>query len=261
MQAIVVPQVKQGVANATVRRWFVQPGQAVEAGQPIVELETEDAFIHVTAAAAGSVASVVAQPGTTVAVGGPLGQFNDGAQPAAVSPQPSAAPAPAPVGEPPAGVVAVLMPQVGNTMEEGTVIAWQVQPGDTITVGQEICEIETDKATMMIEATDAGRLSRIVADAGDVVPVKEAIAYLADDDAAVDGYLGGGGAQPSAVSPQRSAPVAAAPAELPAGVAPVLMPQVGNTMEEGTVIAWQVRPGDTITVGQEICEIETTRPP
>ena len=60
-------------------------------------------------------------------------------------------------------VIPILMPQAGNTMEEGTVISWRVKEGDQIAVGQMICEIETDKATMDFESPDAGRLARIVA--------------------------------------------------------------------------------------------------
>ena len=50
------------------------------------------------------------------------------------------------------------MPQAGNTMEEGRVVHWKVKVGDRIAVGQVIYEVETDKATVEVEATDAGRL-------------------------------------------------------------------------------------------------------
>ena len=70
-------------------------------------------------------------------------------------------------------VIPILMPQAGNTMEEGTVLSWRVKEGDQIVVGQVICEIETDKATMDFESPDAGRLARIVAQVGEPVAVKE----------------------------------------------------------------------------------------
>ncbi|MFW6132378.1 MAG: 2-oxo acid dehydrogenase subunit E2 [Planctomycetota bacterium] len=96
-------------------------------------------------------------------------------------------------------VTPVLMPQVGNTMEEGTIVAWRVAEGDTIEQGQVIFDVETDKATVEVEATDAGRLARIVAGEGDVVPVKEPVAYLADNDADVEAYIAAqGGAAASA---------------------------------------------------------------
>jgi pyruvate dehydrogenase E2 component (dihydrolipoamide acetyltransferase) len=86
-------------------------------------------------------------------------------------------------------VISILMPQAGNTMEEGTVVAWRVQEGDQIALGQVICEIETDKATMDFESPDAGRLARIVARLDEPVAVKNIIALLADSDADADAYL------------------------------------------------------------------------
>ena len=78
-------------------------------------------------------------------------------------------------------------------MEEGTILAWKVKPGDAIALGQVICEIETDKATLEYESPAAGRLARIVVADGESIAVKQPIAFLADSDAAVDAYLAGGG--------------------------------------------------------------------
>jgi pyruvate dehydrogenase E2 component (dihydrolipoamide acetyltransferase) len=86
-------------------------------------------------------------------------------------------------------VVPILMPQAGNTMEEGTVVTWLVKTGDVISVGQTICEIETDKATIDFESPQAGRLARIVAPVGEPIAVKQPIALLAESDAAADAFL------------------------------------------------------------------------
>jgi pyruvate dehydrogenase E2 component (dihydrolipoamide acetyltransferase) len=89
----------------------------------------------------------------------------------------------------PPGTIAVLMPQAGNTMEEGTIVTWRVHVGDRVKVGQILCDIETDKATVEVEATDAGTVARIVAAAGAVVPVKQPIAYLAGGDAVLGSWV------------------------------------------------------------------------
>jgi pyruvate dehydrogenase E2 component (dihydrolipoamide acetyltransferase) len=104
------------------------------------------------------------------------------------------------------------MPAASNSMEEGTIVGWKVNPGDVIAIGQVICEIETDKATVDVEATHAGRLSRIVAGAGAVVPVKQPIAYLADNDADVDLVAGAGSGAGGIAA---SAPIEAAEAAPP----------------------------------------------
>jgi pyruvate dehydrogenase E2 component (dihydrolipoamide acetyltransferase) len=86
-------------------------------------------------------------------------------------------------------VTPILMPQAGQSMEEGTILSWKVKEGDRIEVGQIIMEIETDKANMEVEAIDAGRVAKIIAKEGDIVEVKQPVAYLAENDADVEAYL------------------------------------------------------------------------
>jgi pyruvate dehydrogenase E2 component (dihydrolipoamide acetyltransferase) len=101
----------------------------------------------------------------------------------------------------PGDAIPILMPQAGNSMEEGTVVAWLVKEGDRIEVGQIICEIETDKATIEYESPAAGRLARIVAQVDVPVPVQELIALLADDDATADAYLAAQGSTSASTKP------------------------------------------------------------
>ena len=95
-------------------------------------------------------------------------------------------------------------------MEEGTILKWHVQPGATIAKGQVIFEVETDKANIDVEATDAGRLARIVVPEGGTLPVLLPVAYLAENDTDVDAFLAG---QPSgaAVPVQATGPAVATP--------------------------------------------------
>jgi len=241
MQPIVLPQFADGVNSATVVRWLKQPGDGFAAGDALVELEIEDALVHLDASQPGTLARVLAEPRQTVGVGAELAQAEMASEPAAqtkaettVTEQPSDTPAsPESSGESPGtagNVTPILMPQAGNTMEEGTVLSWKVAEGDVIKVGQIICEIETDKATIEFEAPDAGRLARIVVQADEIVPVKEPIAFLADNDADVDAYLATKGttaavaAAPSAgaTAGASAAAVAVAPAaRVSAGPPPV----------------------------------------
>ncbi len=73
----------------------------------------------------------------------------------------------------------ILMPALSPTMEEGTLAKWLVKEGDTIEPGDVIAEIETDKATMEVEAVDEGTLAKIVVDEGtENVPVNNVIAVI-----------------------------------------------------------------------------------
>lgn len=73
----------------------------------------------------------------------------------------------------------ILMPQLGNTMEEGTIVKWLVKEGDAIKPGDVLYEVETDKATIEVESEVDGYLVKIVAPDGGTVPVKETVAYVA----------------------------------------------------------------------------------
>lgn len=72
----------------------------------------------------------------------------------------------------------VIMPALGMVQETGTLIQWLKSAGDSVTKGEPLMEIETDKATVEIEAPASGTLSRITAQAGDVVPVGQRIALI-----------------------------------------------------------------------------------
>ncbi|HEY6751446.1 MAG TPA: dihydrolipoamide acetyltransferase family protein [Rubrobacteraceae bacterium] len=72
----------------------------------------------------------------------------------------------------------VIMPKMGDAMEEGTIVKWLVSEGDEVSEGDAIAEIETDKASMEIEAEDSGTLAQFIAGEGDDVPVGEAIAFI-----------------------------------------------------------------------------------
>ena len=101
MTDIRVPALGESVTEATVGKWFKQPGDAVAADEPLVELETDKVTLEVPAPAAGVLSDVAAKEGATVAPGALLGQIKDGAaaaaKPAAASAAKSAeAPKPAP---------------------------------------------------------------------------------------------------------------------------------------------------------------------
>jgi pyruvate dehydrogenase E2 component (dihydrolipoamide acetyltransferase) len=104
----------------------------------------------------------------------------------------------------------ILMPALSPTMEEGTLAKWHVKVGDTVKAGDVIAEIETDKATMEVEAVDEGVVEAILVDAGtENVKVNALIAKLA-----------GEGESP-APPPAKAASAAEAPKAAPAPAAPV----------------------------------------
>ena len=121
--------------------------------------------------------------------------------------------------------IELLMPALSPTMEEGTLAKWLVKEGDTVTSGDVIAEIETDKATMEFEAVDEGVIGKILVSEGtEGVKVNVAIAILleeGEDASAMDNM----GAAPAPAAATETAPAEAPKAEVsaaaPAPAAPV----------------------------------------
>jgi 2-oxoglutarate dehydrogenase E2 component (dihydrolipoamide succinyltransferase) len=86
MAEIRVPTLGESVTEATVGKWFKQPGEAVAVDEPLVELETDKVTLEVPASAAGTLSDIAVKTGTTVAVGALLGQIKEGAGGAAARP-------------------------------------------------------------------------------------------------------------------------------------------------------------------------------
>jgi pyruvate dehydrogenase E2 component (dihydrolipoamide acetyltransferase) len=89
----------------------------------------------------------------------------------------------------------VIMPKMGDAMEEGTLLRWIKSEGDEVEEGDPIAEIETDKVSMEIEAEDSGTLAQLIAEEGQEVPVGEAIAFIQGEGEEVPEQSGSGGAQ------------------------------------------------------------------
>src|SRR6185369_6981852 len=98
----------------------------------------------------------------------------------------------------------VTMPRLSDTMSEGTVGRWLKQPGDTVADGEIIAEIETDKATMELQAFESGTLQKILVPEGQTVPIGQTIAIIGD---------GAAPAEESAAPPEQKSQPAAATAE------------------------------------------------
>jgi pyruvate dehydrogenase E2 component (dihydrolipoamide acetyltransferase) len=91
-------------------------------------------------------------------------------------------------------MVDIVMPRLSDSMEEGTVLRWLRSVGDEVAVGDELVEIETDKANMVYEADAAGTVVEILAQEGDTLPVGDTIARVGDASEVVSGNGGGAGA-------------------------------------------------------------------
>jgi len=146
--------------------------------------------------------------------------------------------------------IEILMPALSPTMTEGTLATWQKNEGDTISAGDVIAEIETDKATMEFEAVDEGTLGRILISAGtEGVAVNTPIGLLlaeGEDASALEGYAPKGATKPAASAaesgsaqegPAAAAPPAAAAAPVPSVSETGTAPPAPKTASGGRIFA------------------------
>jgi len=147
------------------------------------------------------------------------------------------------------------MPKLGMDMEEGTIVKWFKAEGEAVKKGEMLAEIETDKSTVAVESPADGIVLKRYYQDGDCTPCGTPIAVI--------------GAEGEAV-PDAPAGEAAAPAAEPAPAAPAAetevnsdlffcMPKLGMDMEEGTVVRWLKKEGETVAKAEPIAEIETDK--
>ncbi len=154
----------------------------------------------------------------------------------------------------------ILMPALSPTMEEGTLAKWLVKEGDTITSGQIIAEIETDKATMEFEAVDEGVLGKIlIAEGTEGVKVNTPIAVMegeADEEAPAPAAPAKAEAPAAASAPPaqpKSTPAPAEP-EVPAGTA--MKTQTVREALRDAMAEEMRRDGDVFLMGEEVGEYQ-----
>lgn len=138
----------------------------------------------------------------------------------------------------------VTMPQLGMAQDAGKIVSWFKAAGASVAKGEALFEVETDKATMEVEAQTDGFLTGVVAAVGDDVPVGAVIAQISqasDTDAP---------APPETAPPQID--------KLPTGTS-VTMPQLGMTQDTGLLVSWLKMPGDRVTKGEVLFEVETDK--
>ncbi len=167
--------------------------------------------------------------------------------------------------------IEILMPALSPTMEEGTLAKWTVKVGDTVSSGDVIAEIETDKATMEVEAVEEGVVGKLLVEEGEEgVKVNAPIAILledGEDESAMEAAPAAApAAAPDAAPAPASAPVAAPVVEAATGAAVASDPEVpaGTSMVEITVrdalrdaMAEEMRRDDTVFVmGEEVAEYQ-----
>ncbi len=150
----------------------------------------------------------------------------------------------------------VLMPQMGESVSEGTVLEWRKQEGDHVAADETIVEISTDKIDAEVPAPVAGTLLKIHAAEGDVVEVGALLAEIAEGDDVAAPAAAGPDSGNSAASAGNGAPP---PTDTATTIVELVMPQMGESVTEGTILEWHKGAGDSVQADETIVEISTDK--
>ncbi len=156
------------------------------------------------------------------------------------------------------------MPRLSDTMEVGTVATWLKKVGDTVSEGDILAEIETDKATMEFESFYEGTLLYIGVQEGETAPVDTLLTIIGEKDEDISDLIGGKSSEKvedktKAKEENSKEDWSSSGAEIPEGVEVITMPRLSDTMTEGTVAAWLKKEGDKVDEGDILAEIETDK--
>ena len=183
--------------------------------------------------------------------------------------------------------VQVVMPAMGDSVAEGTVLEWHKQEGDTVSADETIVEISTDKVDAEVPAPVSGTVTRIHAAEGDTVAVGALLAEIATNGDAAAAGAGNGSPPTSPPTPAaaetagRAGPVSGESPSTTAGEAvaraateaegvaaseqaagktvDIVTPTGGESVTEGTILEWSVNVGDTVKDGDTVVEISTDK--
>ncbi|UWF78548.1 MULTISPECIES: 2-oxoglutarate dehydrogenase, E2 component, dihydrolipoamide succinyltransferase [Microbacterium] len=248
---VVLPALGESVTEGTVTRWLKQVGDTVQADEGLLEISTDKVDTEIPSPVSGVIEEILVAEDETVEVGALLARIGDGSgaapsgqAPAAETPQAEAAPAEAAPAEAPAATSApaaqeapeqaapgqaapaassgdatdVVLPELGESVTEGTVTRWLKQVGDEVAVDEALLEISTDKVDTEIPSPVAGVLQEIVAAEDETVAVGAVLARIGSGAPAAPAQEAP--AQPAPQAPAQPAPAQEAPAAQPAAPAP-----------------------------------------
>src|SRR5919201_5805110 len=176
--------------------------------------------------------------------------------------------------------VQLLMPEMGESVTEGTVLEWHVSEGDSVEEGDTMVEVSTDKVDAEVPAPASGTVSKIMVQVDEEVDVGKPLAEIDPNGGppeqaeapAEDAETQGAAAESNGAGATAEEPAAetgekattddasvSAGKTLEGGGLEIVMPEMGESVTEGTVLEWHVSEGDQIAEGDTVVEVSTDK--
>jgi pyruvate dehydrogenase E2 component (dihydrolipoamide acetyltransferase) len=245
-EVIRMPKMSDTMEEGVIAEWHKQVGDVIKSGEIIAEVETDKATMDLESYYDGTLLYIGVKKGDAVPIdgimaivgeqgedykslleegGGNGAAANNGKAEGPKVEEPKAEAQPAapetvvPATEKPSGDIpakkssekinaaVVRMPKMSDTMEEGTLVSWQKKVGDKVKSGDILAEVETDKATMELEAYEDGTLLYVGIKEGEAVPVDGIIAVIGEEGSNVEALLARENGEAEVDAPDAAAPV------------------------------------------------------
>ncbi|MGP4982271.1 2-oxoglutarate dehydrogenase, E2 component, dihydrolipoamide succinyltransferase [Corynebacterium casei] len=281
--SVEMPELGESVTEGTITQWLKSVGDTVEVDEPLLEVSTDKVDTEIPSPVAGTLLEIKAEEDDTIDVGAVIAIIGEEGESAGSSdasqekdepaeeeaPKEEAAEAESDSDDAPTAsgdATDVEMPELGESVTEGTITQWLKSVGDTVEVDEPLLEVSTDKVDTEIPSPVAGTLVEILADEDDTIDVGAVIARIGDGNAkpaASDKKE-----EPKEELKQEEAPKEeAAEAESDSDDAPaasgdatdVEMPELGESVTEGTITQWLKSVGDTVEVDEPLLEVSTDK--
>ena len=284
--SVEMPELGESVTEGTITQWLKSVGDTVEADEPLLEVSTHKVDTEIPSPVSGTLLEIKAEEDDTIDVGAVIAIVGEEGESSGSSDAPAKEEAPAeePAAEeeesaseesaPAASGDAtdVEMPELGESVTEGTITQWLKSVGDTVEVDEPLLEVSTDKVDTEIPSPVAGTLVEILADEDDTIDVGAVIARIGDGNAkpAASEKKEEPKAEPKEEAPAKEEPAAeeSAPAassdsassdSASGDATDVEMPELGESVTEGTITQWLKSVGDTVEVDEPLLEVSTDK--
>jgi pyruvate dehydrogenase E2 component (dihydrolipoamide acetyltransferase) len=189
-----LPELGENIESGDLVRLMIKPGASIAEGEPVMELETDKAVVEVPSSVTGTIGKIHVKEGDKLRVGQVIFTVENGAgtgiKPASkagkIASPPSAAPAAQPSAPPakPASTASAAtanefrLPELGENIDSGDLVRLMISPGTTVSEGQPVMELETDKAVVEVPSTVSGVVREVKVKEGQKVKVGEVIFTL-----------------------------------------------------------------------------------
>ncbi|MEX3562222.1 2-oxoglutarate dehydrogenase, E2 component, dihydrolipoamide succinyltransferase [Corynebacterium phoceense] len=276
-QSVVMPELGESVTEGTITQWLKSVGDTVEVDEPLLEVSTDKVDTEIPSPVAGTILEIKAEEDDTVEVGSVIAIIGEEGESAdAEESAPAAEDKAAEKEEPKAeekeeksapassgstGAASdVEMPELGESVTEGTITQWLKSVGDTVEVDEPLLEVSTDKVDTEIPSPVAGTLVEILADEDDTIEVGAVIARIGDENAA-PAEKSEAKEEPKAEEKTEEKEEKSAPASSGStgAASDVEMPELGESVTEGTITQWLKSVGDTVEVDEPLLEVSTDK--